>query len=86
MGETEVRSPVCRPGSAVGSRQSTDLSPGARSNPSRGDAQQAGIVRGVHAEPPRAHEAQRAGPGRATRCTGQDRRAVGIVDRWTVPA
>lgn len=63
MGETEVRSPVCRPGSAVGSRQSTDLSPGARSNPSRGDAQQAGIVRGVHAEPPRATKHSEPAPG-----------------------
>ena len=36
MSGTEVRSPVSRRGSAVGSGQS--LSPGARSNPSRGDA------------------------------------------------
>lgn len=34
MAEQEVRSPVCRPGSKVGSGQ--PLSPGARSNPSRG--------------------------------------------------
>ena len=34
MTEQEVRSPVCRPGSKVGSSQ--PLSPGARSNPSRG--------------------------------------------------
>jgi hypothetical protein len=33
----EVRSPVSRPGSKVGSIRSGDLSPGARSNPSRGD-------------------------------------------------
>jgi hypothetical protein len=34
MAEQEVRSPVCRPGSKVGSGQ--PLSPGARSNPSGG--------------------------------------------------
>jgi hypothetical protein len=34
MPEQEVRSPVCRPGSKVGSGQPT--SPGARSNPSHG--------------------------------------------------
>ena len=34
MAEQEVRSPVCRPGSKVGSGQ--PMSPGARSNPSRG--------------------------------------------------
>jgi hypothetical protein len=52
MSETEVRSPVSIRGSAVGSGQ--PLSPGARSNPERGDAQRdPGIVRGVHAEPPR---------------------------------
>src|SRR6516162_1184065 len=34
---TEVRSPVSRPGSKVGSIRSGDLSPSARSNPSRGD-------------------------------------------------
>ena len=34
MPEQEVRSPVCRPGSKVGSGQ--PMSPGARSNPSRG--------------------------------------------------
>ena len=50
MGETEVRSPISRRGSAAGSGQ--PLSQGARSNPSRGDARQpGGIVRGVHAEP-----------------------------------
>jgi hypothetical protein len=32
-----VQSPVSRPGSKVGSIRSGDLSPGARSNPSRGD-------------------------------------------------
>lgn len=37
MGETEVRSPVCRPGSKVGSGSGQSLSPGARSNPSRSD-------------------------------------------------
>ena len=36
MGETEVCSPVSRRGSAVGSQQPT--SPGAFSNPRRGDA------------------------------------------------
>jgi hypothetical protein len=34
MAEQEVRSPVCRPGSKVGSGQ--PMSPGARSNSSRG--------------------------------------------------
>ena len=34
---TEVRSPVSRPGSKIGSIRSGDLSPGARSMPSAGD-------------------------------------------------
>lgn len=39
------------------------LSPGARSNPSRTDAQQGGIVRGVHAELPRATKHSEPAPG-----------------------
>jgi hypothetical protein len=58
MAEQEVRSPVCRPGSKVGSGQ--PISPGARSNPSRGSGPQTDFVppqpsRGGasrHSEPP----------------------------------
>ena len=42
MAEQEVRSPVCRPGSKVGSGQ--PLSPGARSSPSRGAGPQTDSV------------------------------------------
>jgi hypothetical protein len=48
MAEQEVRSPVSRPGSKVGSGQ--PLSPGARSNPSRGSGPQADSV---PSQPPR---------------------------------
>lgn len=51
MGETEVRSPVCRPGSGVGSRQ--PMSPGARSMPTdtRRDAAPGASQIKTHAEP-----------------------------------
>ena len=48
MPEKEVCSPVSRPGSKVGSGQ--PLSPGARSNPSRGSGPQADSV---PSQPPR---------------------------------
>lgn len=80
MAEREVRSPVSIRGSAVGSRQSTDLSPGAQSNPSRGaDARRdaaAGasrIMTHQEPEPPRpgkpdmrsAHQEEPSRPTRA---------------------
>jgi hypothetical protein len=53
----EVQSPVCRPGSKVGSGQ--PLSPGARTNPSRGTGPQADSIppqpshgRASHSEEP----------------------------------
>jgi hypothetical protein len=57
MAETEVRSPISRRGSAVGSGQ--PLSPGARSNPGRVDA-----PRAAASEPPRL-DARRSKPARA---------------------
>jgi hypothetical protein len=42
MAEVEVRSPVCRPGSKVGS--GPPLSPGARSSPSRGSGPQSDSI------------------------------------------
>jgi hypothetical protein len=53
MPEQEVRSPVCRPGSKVGSGQ--PLSPGARSSPSRACADSVPEQKQQVASPVRSH-------------------------------
>jgi hypothetical protein len=78
----EVRSPVSIRVSAVGSRQSTDLSPGARSNPSRGaDARRdampgASHIMKTHAEPEPSF-------GRPSEPEPATAKVVGPGDKWS---
>jgi hypothetical protein len=70
MGETEVCSPISRRGSAVGSGQ--PLSPGAQSNPSRGDGRRdaapgaSQIKTHAEPEPPRPTRAGEPEPAQTT--------------------
>jgi hypothetical protein len=75
---TEVKSPVCRPGSKVGSIRSGDLSPGACSMPgARGDQQGSPPEPSLH-QPPQHDRRDRRGDQEEPERKQQEERADSV--------